>query len=591
MLITILRLIRIIPASNFAIALMMALFLFSSLLEVLGIGSIAPFINLATNPELLRETPWLETIYLNSGIGEPTQFVALLGLVVILLFCGKTLISWLTQVMIFRFSARQQKLLVDNLVDKYLAAPYNYYLKRNSSEIIDNIIEIANRFIFILQPLFFAIANAFVLVALISLLFYTSSITVTILLIIILPVLWLINSFRQTIANWGRETRDSKQQMIKIISHSLGGIKETKIIGCEAYFSEQIKLQSQRLEKSSTNFASFNILPRFLIETVMVIAVVGVVCYFVFIGENLDRLNGVLGVFAIASIRMLPAFSGTIGGLNTLRNNSYTVDRIWLDLQELAQLKDNYLGNLEVAYKAEARPQQLAFNDCIELENISYRYAARSEYAIDGLSLTIQKGESIAFIGKSGAGKTTLVDLVLGLLIPQQGNLRVDGVSVYGNLRAWQDTIGYIPQSIFLTDDTLRRNIAFGVPDNLIDEAKVWQAIAASQLTEVVDSLDRGLSTRVGERGVLLSGGQRQRVGIARALYHEREILVLDEATAALDNDTEKLVTEAINSLSGQKTLITIAHRLTTVEKCDRIFLIEEGKIVKSGNYQSVVSG
>lgn len=192
-------------------------------------------------------------------------------------------------------------------------------------------------------------------------------------------------------------------------------------------------------------------------------------------------------------------------------------------------------------------------------------------------------------IGQSGAGKTTLVDVILGLLTPQQGDIKVDGISIYGNLRSWQNLIGYIPQSIFLIDDTIEKNIAFGVPENEIDQQRLDKAIQAAQLSEVIENLPNGLKTRVGERGVMLSGGQRQRVGIARALYHEREILVLDEATSALDNETEQLVTEAIKSLSGVKTTIIIAHRLTTVEHCDRIYMLEKGRIVKSGSYQEVV--
>ncbi|MEM7591327.1 MAG: ATP-binding cassette domain-containing protein, partial [Cyanobacteria bacterium P01_A01_bin.83] len=196
---------------------------------------------------------------------------------------------------------------------------------------------------------------------------------------------------------------------------------------------------------------------------------------------------------------------------------------------------------------------------------------------------------SIALIGKSGAGKTTLVDVILGLLQPNSGDIRVDGQSIYNNLRSWQNLIGYIPQSIFLIDDTIERNVAFGVPDHMIDRTRVEKAIRTAQLEELVEQMPQGIKTMVGERGLRLSGGQRQRIGIARALYHEREILVLDEATSALDNETEKLVSEAISSLAGTKTLIIIAHRLTTVENCDRIYMMEKGRIVKSGSYQEVV--
>ena len=252
------------------------------------------------------------------------------------------------------------------------------------------------------------------------------------------------------------------------------------------------------------------------------------------------------------------------------------------------------------------KKQTIEFSEKVELKEVTYSYPGTSKPAIDRLSLTLKKGQSIALIGKSGAGKTTLVDVILGLLRPESGNIIVDGKSIYSNinnfdsnswqnligsknLRSWQNLIGYIPQSIFLIDDTIERNIAFGVPDHLIDNIRVDRAIKAAQLEDLVEQMPEGIKTMVGERGLRLSGGQRQRIGIARALYHEREILVLDEATSALDNETEKLVSEAISSLAGTKTLIIIAHRLTTVAHCDRIYMLENGRIVKSGSYQEVV--
>ena len=232
---------------------------------------------------------------------------------------------------------------------------------------------------------------------------------------------------------------------------------------------------------------------------------------------------------------------------------------------------------------------KLIFGHEIVLDDVSYQYPETASHSIKDVSLTIKKGESIAFVGKSGAGKTTLVDVILGLLTPQKGDIRVDNLSIYKNLEGWQRIIGYIPQSIFLIDDTIERNIAFGVPDELIDKQRIYEAIRSAHLEEVVQKLPEGIKTKVGERGVLLSGGQRQRIGIARALYHECEILVLDEATAALDNETERLVTEAIKSLGGNKTVITIAHRLSTIEHCDCIYQLEQGKIIKTGNYKEVI--
>lgn len=303
-------------------------------------------------------------------------------------------------------------------------------------------------------------------------------------------------------------------------------------------------------------------------------------------GSNQD-LSAVLGVFALASIRLLPASTNLVGAVNGIKLNSYTLNKLYLDLKESESWSD--LGRGAKLQSVSSQPHSINFQDRIVLDQIIYSYPNAARNALEGVILEIKKGESIGLIGRSGAGKTTLVDIILGLLEPQSGDILVDGSSIYTDLRAWQNMIGYVPQSIFLIDETLEKNIAFGVPDHLIDQGKLQKAIELSQLAELVEQLPQGTQTVIGERGVLLSGGQRQRVGIARTLYHEREILVFDEATAALDNETESLVTEAINSLSGVKTMIIIAHRLSTIEHCDCIYALERGRVVKSGSYREVV--
>ncbi|MEM7590562.1 MAG: ABC transporter ATP-binding protein [Cyanobacteria bacterium P01_A01_bin.83] len=589
------RLLYIIPASRKSLAGMVFLFMFSSALEVIGIGAIAPFINLAGKPELIHQQPILTQLFSLSAINDESRFIAVLGLLVIIMFTTKVIVAWLTQVCIFKFSCRQQRLLINQLLERYLAANYTYYLEKNSSYVVDNVIEIANKFTVIVQPLFVSVSNICISVSLFALLWYTNSTVMLILLVILLPVIVLINSFKQRVRTWGQRNRKSKGQLIQTINHSLGGIKETRVIGCENYFKNQISFHTKELEVSQSHFFGFNILPRFLIEAVMLISIVSVISYFLFIGNEINELNSVLGVYALASMRFLPALSQVLGGINALRNNSYTIDQIYFDLRELkivggTQSPPSSLINQPARAKYLKPIEKLKFYEEIRIENISFKYPNQSQDAIQDLTLTVRKGDSIAFIGKSGAGKTTLVDIILGLLIPHQGDIKVDHQSIYNDLRAWQNLVGYIPQSIFLADDTLRRNIAYGVPDELIDVDKLYQAVESAQLSEVLANLPNGIESRLGERGILLSGGQRQRVGIARALYHEREILVLDEATAALDYETEKLVTDAINALSGEKTLITIAHRLSTVEKCDRIYELNRGQIVRAGSYQEVIS-
>jgi ABC-type multidrug transport system fused ATPase/permease subunit len=380
--------------------------------------------------------------------------------------------------------------------------------------------------------------------------------------------------------------------MIRITNHGLGGLKETRIIGCESYFEDQMEEQSKIYAESSTSASAYGNLSRFVLEPLMMSFLIGFT--FLFITLNQDKtqnLTGVLGIFALASVRLLPAVGNLISGINVIRGNSYSLDRLFFDFKELE--KENLISNFDsarVSKKLLPKGQQtFQFSDRVILNSLTFQYPNTTRNVLEEISLSIRKGESIGLIGKSGAGKTTLVDVILGLFIPQFGDIKVDGVSVYSNLRAWQNMLGYVPQSIFLIDNTLERNIAFGVPDHLIDQNKLKKAIAMAQLGKVVEQLPDGVKTIIGERGVLLSGGQRQRVGIARVLYHEREILVFDEATAALDTETEHLITEATKALAGSKTIIIIAHRLSTIEHCDCIYQLEQGRILKSGSYQEVV--
>ena len=603
----------ILPAKNLSLILMILLFLFSSLLEVFGIGVVGPFIALASNTEIIYETPYLERIFKLIGVLDERQFVVFIGLTVIVFFCIKTFVAWITQVIIVAFSDKQQKLIVARMTEEYLSAPYIYHTRKSTSSIVDAIIEVANTFTgMILLPVLTATSNIFVASFLLILLYKTSSLTVIVFIIALFPVILLMNKFRAKVPAWGKAVRRSKEEIIKTINHAFGGIKETKIIGCESYFNEKVLQRAENLEKAHVNFASFQMVPRYLMEIVAVLGVVATVNVSILSGSNTDDLTSTLGVFALASIRLIPSISNTFAGINKLRNSSYTINQLYFDSTELQKFRLEETQSIsqingstnQTASALDAMPISLSdrsYQDGhnspqaptakgeIVLNKVSYTYTGALDYAVKDISLRIKQGESIAFIGKSGSGKTTLVDIILGLLSPQSGDISFSGQSVYQDIAHWQRLIGYIPQSIFLMDDTIENNIAFGVPKDLIYRKKLYQAISAAHLDEVVSNLPDGVNTNVGERGVLLSGGQRQRIGIARSLYHDSEILVLDEATAALDTETEKLVTESIKSLSGQKTIITIAHRLSTIEHCDCVYLLDHGQIVRSGKYQDVV--
>ncbi len=573
-------------------------FVLVSVLEVFGIGLIGPFIALASNPELIYKNYWLNWVYTNSGVKPESQFIALIGLLIVVIFSIKSFISLRVQANVFKFSYTQQGKLIQKLMHAYLEAPYTFHLSKSSVNIVQNVITETKQFAnAVLIPLLSSIANVIIILALAVLLGVTNSAAVVAVLVIILPLIFLFNHFKDKLGRWGKEGSQSNEEIIRIITHSLGGIKETRIIGCGSYFESQIAEQERRYVDAMGAFFTFKLSPRVIIETLLVIFLVGFTSVFLIVNQNIQELTSVLGVFAIASIRLIPAVSNLATGVSTLRNSSYAVDKLYADLKELEAVEElkeaPELAPYPASDKRTSKPsessQVMKFAEEIVIDQVTYRYPNAPDTALNGISLTLKKGESIALIGKSGAGKTTLVDVILGLLTPDGGDIKVDGKSIYSQVRFWQNLIGYIPQSIFLIDDTIERNIAFGVPDHLIDRQRLTKAIQTAQLAELVEELPEGIQTKVGERGVRLSGGQRQRIGIARALYHEREILVLDEATSALDNETEGLISEAMKSLSGTKTMIIIAHRLTTVEHCDRIYMMEKGRIAKSGSYQEVV--
>ncbi|NJM64419.1 MAG: ABC transporter ATP-binding protein [Acaryochloris sp. RU_4_1] len=587
----------IVSAKKTQLILIIFLFLSISLMDAVGIGLIGPFISLAVNPTLIQRNVFLLTLYENLGLNNTNQFIAALGLVIIVVFYFKSFLYYKVQHYVYTFCYAQQVKLRLRLLNTYLSLPYTFHLKTNSAHLLNTISGETDKFIYSISiPILNSLANSFVLFVLLLLLATTDLLATVTILGLLLVAIVPFHHFRHSVTRWGKEGLEANTETLRVVNHAIGGLKETKVIGCEEFFEGHLQAQTNKYARAASRFHSFQLLPRIVIESLLITFVVGFVSLSLIVAQRAESLVSVLGIFAIASIRIVPSASQLIHSMSLLRNNKPTLDRIYLDLKELDRaevLSNDHLGTCDNDHSStstwNAKIEALIFKDKIVLDQINYCYPEAAANSLTDVSLTIHRGESIALIGKSGAGKTTLVDVLLGLLIPQSGDIKVDDLSVYNALRSWQNLIGYIPQSIFLTDDTIERNIAFGVADDDIDPQRLDKAIRSAQLSELIVQLPEGIQTMVGERGVLLSGGQRQRIGIARALYHEREILVLDEATSALDNETESLISEALRELGGTKTMIIIAHRLTTVEHCDRIYEMDQGKIVKQGSYQDVV--
>jgi len=592
------KVLYIISDSKLKLILLLLGFIVSSLLETTGIGLLGPFMTIASDPDR-SDLPWfLEIIKNKLSITSNSELIIGLGLSIIVFFCIKSLITFSLKSYVYHFSSYYKSKISLKLLRSYLNVPYEFHLKRNTSSLIKNIvIETNNLHQTCLLPLLNIVSNFIIITFLLSLLAFTDFNSLVIILVFLLPLIFGFHSLRNKFTNWGKTISQSQQSMITTINHAMGGLKESKVIGCEQYFEEEMAIHVNKYARSITFYQSFQALPRTVIETVLIIFVVLMIITAQSSStHSVQDITGILSVFAIAGMRLIPSLSILFQSTAQIRNGSFAVNMLYRDLKDIDNqikrdsskaLLDHESDNPEQILSQ--RSDSMIFDSSLKLEQISYHYSPNELAALTDISLEIRKGESIAFIGKSGAGKTTLVDIILGLLKPGIGNILVDEVSIYTNLRSWQNLVGYIPQSIFLIDDTVERNIAYGVHDNEIDRVKLQEVIQATQLSDFINTLPQGVHTEVGERGVRLSGGQKQRIGIARALYHEREILVLDEATSALDTETESLISDSIQALAGNKTLIVIAHRLSTIEHCDRVYVLEQGRIVKSGSYQEIV--
>lgn len=570
------------------------LFVVSSVAETLGIGLLGPFFAIVSNPELIQSNPILQSIFGILNLQSDELFIVFLCAFIVTIFIVKSILYFFSKFYILHFSHFHRGKVVERLNKAYLNSDYSYFIGKNSANLLNNITAETQSFCYkILLSLLYGVSNFIILTFLLTLMLATDSLLLIATLAALAPVFLLTYAMKNKLRVWGRAGSESMRSIIRTLNHGLGGFKETRVIGCSPYFESQMAEYTHQYAHAASLKASFDMLPRILIETTLVTLILLFIALSqLFLTRSSDSIVASLSVFAVASIRLLPAASQAISTLGSLQSTRHVVDILYADLKEAeVQLTKYSLGFSNNTVKKFSSPSStMSFKDHIRLDNILHTYLETNEPAINNISLKINKGESIAFIGKSGAGKTTLVDIILGLLTPQNGDITVDGVSIYSDLRAWQNVLAYIPQSIFLLDETIERNIAFGVPDHLINHEKLQQSIVAAQLEELVIQLPSGIHTRVGERGVMLSGGQRQRIGIARALYHERDILVLDEATSALDNETERRVSKSIQDLSGNKTVIIIAHRLSTVEHCDKIHLLEKGQIIKSGSFQDVVA-
>ncbi|MBM3393080.1 MAG: ABC transporter ATP-binding protein [Betaproteobacteria bacterium] len=552
---------------------LLLLMLVGMVLEMLGVGIVLPAILLITRSDIGDTYPILQTAL--NIFGNPSQellitsfLLALLGL-----YLGKNIFVGFLAWRQAHFSFGLHNNLSQRLFMLYMRQPYAFHLQRNSAQLIQNlVVEIPNFTHGCILPGLILVAEMLVLFGLGGLLLVVQPIGAAFVACALGFAAWGFHHFtRNHVVRWGAMRQYHEGLRIQHLQQGLGSAKDVKLLGRESEFFFQHEFHSGKSARVGELHHTVVQLPRLMLELLAVAGLVALVLIMLGLGHALADILPTMGLFAAAASRLIPSVNRLLSSLQTIKFNFPVIDRLHSEF------------NLPQAETISPGAALGPFQSTLEIDGVYYTYVGAERHSLYDVCLTIRQGESVGFIGSSGAGKSTLVDILLGLLTPDRGQIRVDGQNVQQHLRAWQDQIGYVPQSIFLTDDTIRRNIAFGIAKESIDEVALQRAIRSAQLQDFVKTLSEGLETVVGERGIRLSGGQLQRIGIARALYHDPSVLVLDEATSALDSAAERRVMEAVRNLRGTKTIIIVTHRLSTIQFCDRLYRLEDGRLVSQG--------
>ncbi len=559
----------------------LVMMLIGGVLETLGIALIVPIIMVIISPEAIEANEYhMGDIYHALGMQSTMQFAVTMMVAIILVFVVKNIFLYFQNVVQLRFIYTNQFDTSNRMMINFMKRPYEYYLNADTSVIQRNITSDINNVYALVLTILQLISEAIVFTCLVIVLLYMDALmTISIagLLLVVLLVIKII--IKPIMFRAGKENQDYYSGLYKWIDQSVMGIKEIKIANKENYFINSYAKCGEGYVNAVQKYNIYNSTPRLLIETVCIAGLVGYMLLMMLNGTDTKDLVASISVLAAASTRLLPSANRINNYLTSLAYFEPFLDNVSDNLQE--EIHDRSISYNAADYKVKTAVEKLPVHSEIALKDITYKYPDSESYVFSHADMTIPIGESVGIVGTSGAGKTTIVDIMLGLLQVETGQILADGVEVRDHYQEWLKNIGYIPQTIFMLDTTIRKNVAFGYEDEEIDDDKVWRALKEAQLDEHVRSLPKGLDTEIGERGIRLSGGQRQRIGIARALFEDPEVLVLDEATSALDNETEAAIMDSINHLHGRKTLIIIAHRLQTIEKCDMVYRVKDGSVVR----------
>jgi ABC-type multidrug transport system fused ATPase/permease subunit len=554
--------------------------------EVVGVGSIAPFLSVASDPAAVEQNKYLNMVYEMLGFSSHTDFLVLLGIGVIVILVLRNAALTLTHYALIRYSHMRNFSISRRLLAAYLARPYTFFLGKNTSELNRDVLtEVSNLVKGYLEPGLQLLAQFLIVVAIVGFLVAVSPL-VALMAAILLGALYggVYAILRSRLARLGKQRLDANRGRFQLASEAFSGIKDVKLLGKERALVKEYEKPAKRFARADALRKAFATLPKFVLETVAFGGIMLVVLWFIATQGGLGDAVPLIGVYAFAAYRLKPALQRVFSMAARMRSNSPVVEFVTKAISSS--------GDAEGRFRDLSGIEPMPLAQGIRLNSVSFHYPEAEVPAVEDLSMSIRAETTIGLVGPTGCGKTTTVDIILGLLRPDSGQLLIDGNEITEeNLPHWQRNLGYVPQQIFLSDNTLARNIAFGIPEEHIDPDAVERAARIANLHEFVErELPEGYRTVVGERGVRLSGGQRQRVGIARALYHDPAVLVLDEATSALDTITETAVMEAIHTLSHKKTIVVIAHRISTVQECDNIYLMDNGRVIDQGPYDELWS-
>lgn len=561
-------------------------FLALSLLDIASISIIIPYISLIVTPEIFFENEtvkaFLAMMNLENQFKEVIVYISILLLSV---FFIKALAGILINRRILKYCFNQGAMMRIKLMSAYQNLPYEEYLQRNSSEYVYSIEHLSAQFSqTVLQSFLRLTSESVVVIAILIFLAFNSILALGVLIVLFGFSMFIYDYFfKHRVKGYGENANIQSTKIVKGVHEGIEGLKEIRVLGKESYFHQMVSKGAISFKKSSVNAQTISQAPRYILDLLLMTFVV---VFVLIMGskKEIEILIPILGLFGVAAMRIAPSINQIISSLSHIRFGRHGVSLLYKDVQKINL--SSYQRNFE-----SVRNYKYKEFKYLKVKNVSFKYQDINRHAVKDISIKIKAGDSIGIIGSSGSGKTTLIDLLLGLLTPQEGAIFYNDLNVRDNYSDYLSQIAYLPQQVFMSDSTLLANVALGTKSEDIDIQKVNYALDKSSLSEFVKSLPNGLNTIIGERGVKLSGGQRQRIALARAFYYDRSILVMDESTSALDNKTEQAIINQIRDLKREKTIILIAHRLTSLQHCDYIYKIEGGSISNLGSYENMIRG